>query len=149
MQTRLDVASMGSVREAVEGADIVVLATTSRKPVLKGEWLRPGIFVGSIAMDEEFDDEVPRRAHKIVVDDMEELVKRSSLKFKFDRGALSPKDIYGQLGEIVVGRKPGREHDEEEILLVTTGMPMEDVAVLSRVYELAKRRGLGTPFNFL
>jgi ornithine cyclodeaminase len=146
--TGLHISPMEDVRQAVEEAEIVIMATNANKPVLKGEWLRSGFFVGSIAMTEEFDDEVTSRADKIVVDDMED-VERTSLKSKFDRGVLSPKDVYAQLSEIVVGRKAGREHDEEETLLVTAGMPIEDVAVLNGMYQLAKKKGLGTPFKFL
>ena len=100
--------------------------------------------MSSIAEDEELDDNTPLRADKIIVDDITQIMKKSGLKPKFDRGILSICDIYGELSEIILGKKQGRESDEEAILLVTEGMPIEDIIVLNKIYPLAKKNGVGT-----
>ena len=147
-KTNLNIQPHDSIKNAVNNSDIIIVATNSKTPVLNGEWLKRGFFVGSINMNDEIDDELPRISDKIVVDDLESILKRSSLQVKIERGAFSSQDIYGELSEIILKKKEGRITEEDNILLINGGIPVEDAVVLFRLYETAKKRGIGTKFRF-
>ena len=99
-------------------------------------------------MNEEIDDDLPRISDKIIVDDLESVLKRSSLQVKIERGEFSSQDIHGELSEIILKKKEGRITEKDNILLINGGIPVEDSVVLFRLYEIAKKRGIGTRFRF-
>lgn len=144
----LNLKKMDTVKEAVKGADIIVTATTSKKPFLTPEWLKLGSLTVAIGSYQEVRDEVPKRADKIVVDNLEQVKHRGSIRSMFERGYLTEKDIYGELGEIVAGKKRGRETDNEIILFVPIGMGSEDVGMAYLAFERAEKKGLGQRFTF-
>jgi len=144
----LNLKQMDTAREAVKGADIVVTATTSKQPILKQEWIQPGTFIAAIGSYQEVDDDVAKKADKIVVDNLEQVKHRGSLRIMFDKGILTADDTYAELGEIVAGKKRGRETDREVILLVPIGMGSEDVAVAYLAYKRAKEKKMGQEYAF-
>ncbi|MEM2910670.1 MAG: ornithine cyclodeaminase family protein [Nitrososphaerota archaeon] len=138
-----------NVREAVEGTDLVVTATSSRIPVLGEEFLPDTAnLICSIGTYNELGDKCIGWADKIVVDTREQSKSEGALADWFARRLISNGDIYAELGEILVGRKMGRTSDEEKILCVLTGLGCEDVVVANTVYKLAKEKGLGKTFKF-
>jgi len=137
------------VKEAVDGADLVVTVTSSRIPVL-GEDFVPDTakLICSIGTYNELGDKIVGWFDKIVVDTREQAKSEGALADWFARGLISNGDIYAELGEILVGRKKGRVSEDEKILCVLTGLGCEDVVVANRVYRIAKERGLGKTFRF-
>ena len=134
-----------SYEEAVSGSDIVVTATTYLPPTpfLEGEWCKEGMLVVSIAAGSELKLEVLNKANKIVVDTIDGCMHQGALFPYFKSGQLKEEDIYSELGQIVIGKKKGRENEDEFILYVPIGVGTEDVAVASMVYKLAKAQGKG------
>ena len=131
--------------EAVRESDLAIVATTIHEPLIKGEWLSPGMM--SIQFSGyECDFEVIRRADKIVCDEWEGLKHRGIMTpaIMYSQGLLKDEDIYADLGEIVNGKKKGRESDNERIHFAPMGMGISDVAIASLVYEIALKEGIGT-----
>jgi len=80
---------------------------------------------------------------KIVVDHLKQTMHRGELSKWVAMGLISEKDVYAELGDIVVGKKAGRISEAENILCVPIGMASEDVATANRAYQLAIEKGLG------
>ncbi|NVI92850.1 ornithine cyclodeaminase family protein [Actinomadura sp. BRA 177] len=136
-----------SVREAVEGAQIVVTATTSAEPVVLGSWLAPGctvLSVGSFAPDRaEVDDEVLTRAAAIVVDDVPTALDHAGPVVAAVRaGHLSPGEVR-PLGPIVAGLAPGREKPGDIVFYNSVGIGVQDTAAASVIVERAREAGVG------
>ena len=126
------VRATSSAEEAVRGADVVVTATTSKTPVLFGEWLSPGTHVnaiGGLAPWRELDDEALRRS-RVYVDSREAAMKESG-------DVIAAGEIFSEVGEVVSGAKPGRQSDEEVTLFKSLGLAVEDVATAELVYRKA------------
>lgn len=129
---QFSVRAMSSAEETVRGADVVVTATISRTPVLSGEWLSPGVHVdaGEPRPDwRELDDETLHRTC-IYVDSREALPSRN-------RGTSSPQVESFEVGEVVVGAKPGHQSVEEITLFKSLGLVVEDVATAGLIYRKA------------
>jgi len=135
-------------RRAVEGADVVVSATTAREPVVMADWLAPGSFYSHVGgYEAEF--AVVERADRVVVDDWYQIKHRltQTLAIMFDRGLIGDDRIDAELGAVVAGDKPGRRNQEERIYFNSVGMAVEDIAVAKRVYDTAVRKGIGVPLE--
>ncbi|MFX0198672.1 MAG: ornithine cyclodeaminase family protein [Candidatus Hodarchaeota archaeon] len=133
-----------SYEEAISGSDIVVTVTTASSPFFEGRWCEQGMLLVSMAAGPELKPEVLDRADKIVVDTISGCMHLGELAPYFESGQLKERDIYSDLGRIVVGKKKGRENEDEIILYVHSGVGTEDVAVARKIYELAKAHGKGT-----
>jgi alanine dehydrogenase len=126
------VRATSSAEEAVRGADVVVTATTSKTPVLFGEWLSPGVHInaiGGLSPWRELDDEVLRRA-RVYVDSREAAFKESG-------DVIAAGEAFAEVGEVVTGAKPGRRSAEEVTLFKSLGLAVEDVATADLVYGKA------------
>jgi thiomorpholine-carboxylate dehydrogenase len=119
-----------SAEEAVRGADVIVTATSSKTPVLKGAWLKPGCHVNAVGACRpdwrELDDEAMR--HSVVfVDSREGAMKESGDVI------LSSVKIYAELGEALAGKVPPRAN--ETTIFKSLGMAVEDIAAAMLVYR--------------
>ncbi|MHA1838552.1 MAG: ornithine cyclodeaminase, partial [Candidatus Ranarchaeia archaeon] len=132
-------------REAVEGADIIVTVTVADEPIVKNAWVKKGSFFAHVGSYQEEEFAVVQNSDKLVVDDWEQVLHRKTpvLALMAEKGLISPSDIHANIGEIILGQKPGRETPEERIFYAPIGMGSEDVAVATYVYNKAKRLGIG------
>jgi len=125
-------------------SDVWISCTTSRHPFLQKEHIRPGAFVAAVGADnpekQEMHPELMASA-KIVVDSIEQCAKIGDLHHALESGLLVLSDVYGELGEVVAKRKPGRTSMEETILFDSTGVAFADVAAAALVYEKAQQAG--------
>lgn len=141
---KVDVAS--SVEEAVKKADVIVTVTPSRKPIVMNEWVGDGVHINAIGADapgkQELDPRILKRA-KVVVDDLEQASHSGEVNVPISRGQLSIDDIYAELGDIVTGKKPGRESADEITVFDSTGLAIHDIAVAWVVYKRALERNVG------
>jgi ornithine cyclodeaminase/alanine dehydrogenase-like protein (mu-crystallin family) len=132
---------------AVEGADIVITATTSPTPVFSGDRLTPGAFVAALGAyrptERELDDTVIRGARLVVDTRAGALSEAGDLAIPIARGSLSPKDIWAELGEIIVGSRPGRTRSDDVIAFKSVGNAMQDLALATVIHQRALSRGLG------
>jgi len=140
-------AILHTAEEAVHGADIVFTVTASREPLVRAEWLSPGvtvIAVGSDAPDkQELDVDVLARAGKIVADSVPQCLRLGEIHHAVESGSISKEKIYAELGEITAGLKRGRVSENEIIVCDLTGVGVQDVAAAALVMERAKENGVG------
>ena len=141
--------AVGDNRQAVEGADVIVTATTADGPLVMKDWVKPGALVAKLGSYQELDDALTLSAAKLVVDHRGQAQHRGELVHLLHDGRITQDDIYGELGEIVAGSLPGREDADEIIIAAMIGMGSEDVAVGAAVLKRARELGLGQCFDFL
>jgi alanine dehydrogenase len=124
-----------SAAEAVRGADVVVVATTSQVPVLRGEWLSPGTHINAVGAPRptwrELDDEVLRAA-RIYVESREAATRESG-------DIIAAGRIDAEIGEVVSGAMRGRESAGELTLFKSVGVAVEDVVTADLVYRRARK----------
>jgi ornithine cyclodeaminase/alanine dehydrogenase-like protein (mu-crystallin family) len=143
----LDVVAADSAAACVDGADIVVVITSARDPVLEGEWLAPGAHVnaagGNHWMRREVDEAVVTRSEVIVVDDLEQAkTECGDLIWAEARGRFRW-DLAHELQDVVAGRVQGRSSQEAVTLFESLGVALEDIAAAQLVYRKAKDQGAG------
>jgi len=143
----IEVEPVAQPQLAATNQDIVITATTSREPVLHGDWLSPGTHLNVIGSNflgkAEIDAATVRRCAVIVVDNKDQArMEAGDFVKALEDGALHWSDVT-ELQFVLVGRRAGREHPEDITLFKSVGIALEDVAVAGRVYEAAKAAGLG------
>src|SRR5688572_366260 len=143
----------GNAEETVKGADIIVTATSSREPILKREWLSPGVHINavrsSIAAARELDGATVAAA-SLFVDRRESTINESGdYLFALREGAIrGPEHIRAELGEILIGQAEGRKSAGEITLFKSLGLAVEDLASAALLYEKARRLGRGEWVEF-
>lgn len=130
-------------KEAVEPADIVMLVTTARKPVVMFEWLKKGCFVSGLYSFYDLDPECSRKADKWYLGSRSTDGLQIIGAPQMEPYHLSMEDVTGDMGELTAGRCPGRERDDEIIVYTHMGMGALDVAVGDLVYRRAEEQGIG------
>jgi len=132
--------------ENVCDCDILVTTTPTRKPIVKAQWIKEGTHINAIGADavgkEELDPELIIRS-KIVVDDIVQALHSGEVNVPLFKHYISENDIHAQLGEVIVGLKPGRTSEEEITIFDSTGLAIQDVASAHLVYQRALSKGLG------
>jgi ornithine cyclodeaminase/alanine dehydrogenase-like protein (mu-crystallin family) len=140
-------------KSCVRGADIVVEASRLPKPqpMLKTEWIKRGAFVVPYGTMSAVELSLTDIMSKMVVDDWGQCRKGlpfGALREHVDSGRLSEETLHAELGEIVAGKKPGRENDDETILFWHRGLSLSDIGLGHAMLEKAKRLGVGQPLKF-
>jgi len=142
----VDVIAADKPEHVVSESDILITATYATEPIVKGEWLRKGIHISGMGADgpmkAELDAEAIRRIDKILIDG-EKCLKIKEIADPIERGIIGPDDIYGRIGEVVAGVKPGRERDSEITFFESDGTHMQSAGVAYLIYEKVKEAGLG------
>ena len=133
-----------STEAALNGADIVVSATTTSTPFVKDSWLAKGITVYSIGKNQEMESEVYRNADKFVVDSWLHCKNKSDMQRMIKENYLSERDLYAELPELLSGKKPGRQSDKERIFVRAIGLVNQDIAMANAIYQSALEKGIGT-----
>ena len=137
----LDVEAVTDIKMAVQYCDIVLTATRiQEKPIIKECWFSEGSLGLGLEAGTAWEEKIFKTVDKFTVDDLEHARTYNSLGL-FPGGMLKP---YAQLGEVVLGMKPGRIHDKERILSINVGMALTDIALGQKVYQLAKANHVGS-----
>jgi ornithine cyclodeaminase/alanine dehydrogenase len=136
-------------QEVTEGADIVCTVTIGDEPMVKKKWLKKGSLVISAGSYQELDPDVVLSADKIVVDHWGQASHRGELAKLVEAGKIGEKNIHAEIGDILAGKKKGRERDDENILAVPIGLGSVDIGCAVEVYRKAAEKGIGTPFSFV
>ncbi len=142
-----EVVAVDTPEDAVAGVDIVVTITSAREPVLRGEWLRPGMHVNAAGANSaprrELDAEAVRRCQIIAVDALDQAkIECGDLIAPADAGDPVWERVV-ELGAIVAGKIPGRTGDDQITLFESQGIAMEDVVTMELLYRRAKASGVG------
>jgi ornithine cyclodeaminase/alanine dehydrogenase len=137
----IEVIGVDEPRKAVVESDLVVTSGPILKhpaPALQKDWLKPGAFGSAVDFDSYWSPEAMAQMDKISTDD--------HAQFQYYRTAgyfRQTPDPYADLGEIVVGLKPGRENGRERTLAINLGLALDDMAVAPEVYRRAREQNLG------
>lgn len=138
---------VASAEEAVRGADIVNVITNAATPVLAGAWLEPGQHVnaaGSNALTRrELDAAAVQRCTRIVVDSRATARNECGDLLPLVENGVLDWDALPELGEVIIGRVPGRRSRDEITLFESHGMAIQDIYVGARILALARERGIG------
>ena len=137
--------AVSSWQEALDGADVVAATTHADQPVVRREWLSPGVHVNSVGLNQsgrEVDDATVAEALLVVE-------SRASTLAPPPAGApelvgVPPERVHAELGELVRGEKPGRTSADQITLYKSVGVAVQDVAAAALVLEAARARGIGT-----
>ncbi len=142
---------VASVEEAVRGADIVVTATTASEPVVKREWLAPGTHLNAIGAYSPTAREVDSAtvaAARVFVDRREAaLAEAGDVLVPLREGVIGAAQV-AEIGEVLVGRAPGRTDAGEITLFKSLGLAAEDLAAAAFLYRRARETGTGTAVPF-
>jgi len=142
----------GSKRQAVEQADILVTTTRGKGSLVEAAWVKRGTHIVAIGSDapgkQEFEPEVFRGV-KVVVDSTLQCVEKGETQHPIAKGIMTPKDIHAEIGEILLGKKAGRERDDEITIFDSTGMAIQDNTTAAKIYRNALDKQVGTFFEFI
>ncbi len=142
----------GSAEEAVRDTDVVVTATNATEPVLDRGWLKPGVHVNAVG------GRPPRMVEldpATIADSSFYVDRRESTENEagdyiraLEEGAIGPDHIRGEIGEVLIGAKPGRQDDDEITVFRSMGLAVEDLAAAEYVLRRAEEAGAGTRVEF-
>jgi ornithine cyclodeaminase/alanine dehydrogenase-like protein (mu-crystallin family) len=138
----VEVVGVDDPKKAVVESDLVVTSGPILKhptPTIQKDWLKPGAFASAVDFDSYWQGDALAQMDKISTDD--------HAQFQYYRTVgyfQTTPDPYADLGELVVGKKAGREHEAERTMAINLGLAMDDMAVAPEIYRRAREMGLGT-----
>jgi alanine dehydrogenase len=132
---------------AAEKKDIIITATTSREPVLNGEWLAEGAHINAIGSNflgkSEVDAATIRRCATVVVDSKDQArLEAGDFQQPLEDGSLHWSNVR-ELGQVILGRYAPRKRPQDITLFKSLGIAIEDVALAARVFAKARAEGVG------
>jgi len=143
MQTKLGISIevVASAKSAVHEMDIVVTSgpiLKSPNPVIPAGWLKPGGFASPVDFDSYWQGSALAQADKLATDD------RSQMEYYRQEGYFKSTPMpYADLGEIIAGKMPGRESEEERTVSINLGLALDDMATAILIYKRALDMGIG------
>ena len=138
----IEVQRAAEAREAVEGMDIVVTAGPIVRPphaTIKAGWLSEGAFASMVDFDSYWSGEALAEVDRFTTDDIPQLEHYRTLGY-----FQSIPPVYGELGELVAGKKAGRQSAQERTVACNLGLAIDDLATAPLVYKRAVEKGIGT-----
>ncbi|MBK8092763.1 MAG: ornithine cyclodeaminase family protein [Verrucomicrobiaceae bacterium] len=144
-----------SAQAALEGADVISTCTNGDEQIIRPEWFKAGAFGVGIEGGCAYTAEALHQADKFIVDDVPlvEYFQKISLGRKNDRGEENPEfpggipPVYSTIGDIVAGKKGGRDHAQERIIAIPIGMAICDIALGHLTLTRAREKGVGQSFK--
>ncbi len=149
---RVEVEPVRSVREAVNGADIICAVTCSRAPVLLGDWIAPGAHINAVGASvpsaRELDTAAVVRSRLFVDRRESALNEAGDFLIAKKEGSIGDDHIRGEIGEILLGRVAGRQSPGEVTLFKSLGLAIEDLACAHHIYTKARQSGTARFLEF-
>jgi ornithine cyclodeaminase/alanine dehydrogenase len=148
----LPVTAVATPRDAVEGMDVIVAASSASEPIFDGSWLEPGQHINGVGSHaphtRELDTTTISRS-KVFVDSIDAcLVEAGDLLIPMTEGAIEKGHIRAGIGEVAAGMKPGRESDTEITLFKSVGLALQDASTAHLVYQMALKQRAGVEYAF-
>jgi len=142
--------AVATYAEALAGAEIVCATTHSREPVVRREWLSPGVHVNSVGFTDGVEVDAATVVDAVVVVESRAAVLAAypagsnDIAWPIRDGLITPEHIHAEVGELVSGARPGRTSPEQITLYKSVGIAVQDAAAAALVLAAARERGLGT-----
>lgn len=148
-KTGVPVRVMSTPEETAAGAHAAVSVTHARNKFITNDMISKGMTVCPLGSFRECADDLILSVDKILVDHVGQCLHRGALKELSESGKISEKDLHATIGEVVAGKKEGRENPDERILCIPIGTGAMDVSVATLVYRKALEKGIGVSFPFV
>ena len=143
----LDIQIAGSINEAAQSANLIIVTTSSSQPLLKAEWLKPGTHITVAGSNnpskQQLELDVLQQADIIVVDNFEQCSTGGEIHHGLQAGVITKADVQGELSSLIVGKIPGRTDPRQITLADLTGLDSQDAVVATLAMEKAIFYGLG------
>jgi alanine dehydrogenase len=134
----------GAFAEEAAASDIVCTLTPATSPVVKASWDRLGTHINAVGADapgkQELDPKILEMA-QVVVDDLVQVCHGGEINVALRQGLFKKEQVWGTLGGVIAGIKPGRQDAKAITIFDSTGLAIEDVAVAQLLYQKAKEKG--------
>jgi alanine dehydrogenase len=143
----IKIEAVKSAEEAVRNVDLLVTVTTAKEPIVRVDWLKPGVHINAIGSHRpdlrEIDGATMKRT-KVVVDSREAVMAEcGDILLAIKEGAIGEDHIHAEIGEVLAGKKAGRTSAGEITLYKAVGIAIQDVATAKLVYQRAVERKIG------
>ncbi|MCM3023044.1 cyclodeaminase [Heyndrickxia ginsengihumi] len=143
----VDVEIANGAERVVKESDIVITTTPAKAPVIKAEWLHPGLHITAMGSDaehkQELEAEVLSRADKLVCDTKEQCARLGELHHAIEQHVIQPNASIIELGQVVSEAIQGREDDEQITVCDLTGTGVQDTAIALFAYSEMEKRNAG------
>jgi ornithine cyclodeaminase len=148
----LDITPAASPEDTVRGSDIVSTITTATSPLFDAAWLSPGTHINAAGSNSlirrEIGEDVLKLCRPIFVDSIDTALKEAGdLLPLLEKGRLGERQLI-ELGEVILGRHPGRAKPEDITLFESQGLAIQDISVAVRLEALAREQGLGVELPY-
>ena len=151
LASQIEIVTTPDLKSALSKSDIVVTCTPSRNPFVNVGDVRPGTFIAAVGADSEHKHEIHPKlitSAKVITDFTEQSATIGDLHHAIEQGLVTQSHVYAELGEVVAGKKTGRQDENEVIVFDSTGTALQDVAASAIVYERAVADKIGHRFCF-
>ncbi|MFC1563565.1 ornithine cyclodeaminase family protein [candidate division KSB1 bacterium] len=148
---KLPVTSTNDLAGAIGESQICVTCTPSREYFIQNEFAHEGLFIAAVGADSPEKQEIDPRltaSGKVVADILEQCAHVGEIHHAIENSLMNKAQAHAELGEVITGKKPGREADEEIIIYDATGTALQDVAAAAYVYEKSLKESIGSSFEF-
>lgn len=138
-----------TIQEAIENADIITTVTTSKIPVIDGQYVKKGAHINAVGsytpVMQEIDEYTMKNADGVFVDSKEAVLSESGdLIIPINKGIIDSSRIDGEIGEVLLGTIKGRKNDKEITIYKTVGIAVMDVVTAYDIYNSALKMNIGT-----
>lgn len=146
---QVEVIPVNNLKKAASVSDIIVTVTLANEPFIEFEWLKKGALLMNMA-DDEVSRDCVSKADRIICDTWDGIKDRmiSTIALMYRDGLISDDDIDAELGEIITGKKTGRNNDDEIIYFNSVGLGILDLSVVAYAYNICKERDIGTLIDY-
>jgi ornithine cyclodeaminase/alanine dehydrogenase len=138
---------VSAVEKLTAQSDVIVTCTPAKKAFLMAEAVGPGTFIAAVGCDspdkQELDPLLIAQS-TVFADLVDQVIHVADTHHAISARLITRDHISGELGEVISGRKPGRNRRDETIVFDSTGTALQDVAAASMIYSAARRSGAGT-----
>ncbi|MFZ5943227.1 MAG: ornithine cyclodeaminase family protein [Bacillota bacterium] len=145
-QIKQEITFSEDVKSVCSNADVILTTTPSYQYIVKAEWIKEGTHLNCIGTDtkgkQEIDPQLFTKA-KIVVDNLNQCITIGETQHAFNQGLISKENIYGEIGEVILGQKQGRTDDRELTIFDTSGVTVQDLITAGHALDKAIQMNKG------
>jgi ornithine cyclodeaminase len=136
-----------SIEDAIRPADLIIAANSSQQSLIKADWLKPGVHISAVGYNgpgqQQLHLDVLARVDVIVVDSFSQCANYGEIHYGFEAGVITKANIQGELGDLIIGRIPGRTDANQITLADLTGLEVQDTVVATLALQKALFLGVG------
>lgn len=144
-----DIVVANDPQEASVDVDVIICVTQSKDSFLKDEWVKPGTVVFPMGSYQEVEDQFILNADHIVVDHVDQCLHRGVLSNLNAQGKITEEHLYATIGELAIQKKTIDDFQNKRVICIPIGTGAMDIAVAKFALDEAKKKNMGTTFDFL